>query len=92
MSLKTNNRTFWYFYYVHNIHLYSKKKCNHSSKLAALRAVLKFSKDESRDKQNPLEAGISGKSGIFSLALLNDSGPEMVLFYFFNLSYTYVRL
>ena len=48
---------------------------NHS-KFVAFKAVLNFSKDESRDKQKPLEAGISGKSGIFSPKILNDSGPE----------------
>ena len=31
--------------------------------------------DLSNDKQKPLEAGISGNSGNFSLAWANDSGP-----------------
>ena len=49
---------------------------NHSEVSAfKAKAVLNFSKDESRDKQNPLEAGISGKSGIFSPKTLKDSGP-----------------
>ena len=52
------------------------KSCNHS-KFEAFKAVLNFSKDESRDKQKPLEAGTSGKSGIFSPNILKDSGPEI---------------
>ena len=59
------------------------KSCNHS-KFEAFKAVLNFSKDESRDKQKPLEAGTSGKSGIFSPNILKDSGPEIKKRILFN--------
>ena len=59
------------------------KSCNHS-KFEAFKAVLNFSKDESRDKQKPLEAGTSGKSGIFSPNILKDSGPEIKKGYCLN--------
>ena len=41
----------------------------------AFSALFKASTDLSKDKQNPLEAGTSGNSGIFSLACVKDSGP-----------------
>ena len=45
-------------------------------RLAAFNAVLKASKDFSKDKQKPFEAGTSGKSGIMLGCLsLKDSGP-----------------
>ena len=48
---------------------------NNHSKLAALQAALKFSRDVSSDKQKPFEAGTKGNSGILSPKFLNDSGP-----------------
>ena len=48
---------------------------NNHSKLAALQAAFKFSRDVSSDKQNPFEAGTKGNSGILSPKFLNDSGP-----------------
>ena len=41
----------------------------------AFSALFKASTDLSKDQQNPLEAGTSGNSGIFSLACVKDSGP-----------------